>query len=583
MGVGTIFHNVNAINSLRNLQTTNKNLSSSLEKLSSGLRINRASDDAAGLAVSEKMRAQIFGIDQASTNSSNAISMVQTAEGSLDTVHSTLQRMRTLTLQAANDSYTSEDRVHIQDEINELVDEIDRISNYTEFNTKKLLNGDAVGIANSVSSDVVTSSVVGSAVANADYSVTVLNAGTASNVHGTVAIASNDTMSTLNISNNSELQITVDGRSQLVSINADDSLQDVVNSINNSNTGVVAGIRNLNGNNYLTMTSVHSGSRFNISFGLDPDGVASKLGLNGGDHSASSDTSVAIAGDTQYRFTSGTDTIISITNITSQTLFPTDIGYNVSLGVFKSDSDIFTEKELSNPIAYASKNPDSTAASTLSASPLLKGINIYIDEDIDDAYYDASHNGNSNAHSAATPDKDSVSEIGNRASTIFTRLTTRSNAQTFQIGANESQTLEASFGNTTAEALGLLTKLKTSGFDYNGITKLADGRTTGDYGLNISIETKDSATKSLDTIDKAIDDVSSLRSRLGAYQNSLQKSVDYLGIAYENQVASESTIRDVDMAKEMTKFTRDQILLQSGTAMLSQGNILPQNVLQLLR
>ena len=114
-----------------------------MEKLSSGLRINRAGDDAAGLAISEKMRGQIRGLDQAAKNAQDGISLIQTAEGALNETHDILQRMRELAVQAANDTNTGDDRKEIQKEINQLTSEIDRIGNTTEFNTKKLLDGGA--------------------------------------------------------------------------------------------------------------------------------------------------------------------------------------------------------------------------------------------------------------------------------------------------------------------------------------------------------------------------------------------------------------------------------------------------------
>ena len=137
-----INHNIAALNTYRQLSTANGAQSKSMEKLSSGLRINRAGDDAAGLAISEKMRGQIRGLDQASKNSQDGISMIQTAEGALNETHEILQRMRELAVQSSNDTNTTEDRGNIQDEINQLGEEIQRIGEQTEFNTKKLLNGD---------------------------------------------------------------------------------------------------------------------------------------------------------------------------------------------------------------------------------------------------------------------------------------------------------------------------------------------------------------------------------------------------------------------------------------------------------
>ena len=137
-----IYQNIEALNAHRQLFVNQGNLSKSIEKLSSGLRINRAGDDAAGLAISEKMRGQIRGLKQAQRNAQDGISLIQTAEGALQEIHSILQRMRELAVQAANDTYTFDDRKEIQKEINQLLDEIDRIARDTEFNTKKLFQGD---------------------------------------------------------------------------------------------------------------------------------------------------------------------------------------------------------------------------------------------------------------------------------------------------------------------------------------------------------------------------------------------------------------------------------------------------------
>lgn len=136
-----IYHNIPALNAWRNSTLTSTLMGRSLERLSTGLRINRAADDAAGLAISEKMRAQIRGLEQASRNAQDGISLIQTAEGALNETHSILQRMRELSVQAANDTYTSTDRAEIQKEIDQLVEEVDRIAATTEFNNKKLLDG----------------------------------------------------------------------------------------------------------------------------------------------------------------------------------------------------------------------------------------------------------------------------------------------------------------------------------------------------------------------------------------------------------------------------------------------------------
>ncbi|MFP7156296.1 flagellin [Priestia aryabhattai] len=140
-----INHNITALNTYRQFNNANVAQSKSMEKLSSGLRINSAADDAAGLAISEKMRSQVRGLDQASKNAQDGISMIQTAEGALGETHDILQRMRELSVQASNDTNTSDDRNEIQKEMNQLTSEVNRIGNTTEFNTQKLLNGNKSG------------------------------------------------------------------------------------------------------------------------------------------------------------------------------------------------------------------------------------------------------------------------------------------------------------------------------------------------------------------------------------------------------------------------------------------------------
>ncbi|MFJ9463533.1 flagellin Hag [Viridibacillus arvi] len=136
-----IQHNIAALNTHRNLAFNNTQSSKNLEKLSSGYQINRAGDDAAGLAISEKMRGQIRGLDMASKNAQDSISLIQTSEGALNETHSILQRMRELAVQAGNDTNVTADRTSIQDELTALTSEIDRIAGNTEFNTQKLLDG----------------------------------------------------------------------------------------------------------------------------------------------------------------------------------------------------------------------------------------------------------------------------------------------------------------------------------------------------------------------------------------------------------------------------------------------------------
>ncbi|MBQ9903407.1 MAG: flagellin, partial [Synergistaceae bacterium] len=148
-----IQHNIPALQTYNIVNNTSNALQKSIAKLSSGLRINSAADDAAGLAISEKMRAQVRGLDRAVSNTQDGISLIQTAEGALQETHSILQRMRELAVQGANDTLTQQDRTYIQEEIDQLKDEITRIGNTTQFNKKKLINGESSALWSSSDSE----------------------------------------------------------------------------------------------------------------------------------------------------------------------------------------------------------------------------------------------------------------------------------------------------------------------------------------------------------------------------------------------------------------------------------------------
>lgn len=192
-----INHNITALNTHNKLSSANAAQGKSMEKLASGLRINKAGDDAAGLAISEKMRSQVRGLDQASRNAQDGISMIQTAEGALNETHDILQRMRELSVQAANDTNNADDRTEIQKEMNQLTSEVSRIGNNTEFNTQKLLNGNKEGSASTVAATAGT--VTGTA------SVGTAAAGDAGNLvfkvdggaNKTATIATNDTLASV--------------------------------------------------------------------------------------------------------------------------------------------------------------------------------------------------------------------------------------------------------------------------------------------------------------------------------------------------------------------------------------------------
>jgi flagellin len=401
-----INHNISALNTYRQLSINNSMAAKSLEKLSSGLRINRAGDDAAGLAISEKMRGQIRGLEMASRNAQDGISMIQTAEGALNEVHSILQRMRELAIQAGNDTNTSSDREEIQKEINQLTSEINRIANTTEFNTQKLLNATAGKVTAAVSASTF----------------------------------SNDTTSAANTG------ITLDG--------------------------TYTGTSDIT----LTLQAVDDGS-----------------------------------GGVKYQYSTDGTNFTDITWVGTTTQTATILGLTLT----KPSSD-----------------PD------VSSGDVTDTINL----------------------TAAKPAYSSFS---------------------MQIGANENQTMTLDLSDMRAAALGISSSSGGTGFTSTLTVTDGTNNTAVEYALDVS--TAANAGNAVTVIQRAIDRVSAERSKLGAYQNRLEHTINNLGTAAENLTAAESRIRDVDMAQEMMEFTKLNILQQAATAMLAQANQMPQAVLQLLR
>lgn len=257
-----INHNIASLNTYRQLNTNTAATNKNIEKLSSGLKINRAGDDAAGLAISEKMRGQIRGLDMASKNAQDGISMIQTAEGALNESHSILQRMRELAVQSSNGTNTDADRKALQDEVNQLTDELDRIANTTEFNTKKLINGAAsenakngyytnasgsasAGVDVKSYASIGTSTVNVVSVASADQATvtksTVIkdNATTPAAATGTIKLnALTDGTSSLGLANGDTISIAFNVGEEKISVDykitdvSAESLQNVVDTIN---------------------------------------------------------------------------------------------------------------------------------------------------------------------------------------------------------------------------------------------------------------------------------------------------------------------------------------------------------------
>ncbi|MEK3992163.1 flagellin N-terminal helical domain-containing protein [Robertmurraya sp. FSL R5-0851] len=424
-----INHNIAALNTYNKLNSASGAQSKSMEKLSSGLRINRAGDDAAGLAISEKMRGQIRGLDQASKNSQDAISMIQTAEGALNETHDILQRMRELATQAANDTNVGDDRSEIQKEINQLTSEVNRIGNTTEFNTRKLLDGNASG-----------ATVNGTAGKH------------------TVTFSQNIAAGTT---------VKVDG----VEFTAKASGADITKN------------------------------EFNI--GANVDEMTRSLA------DAIQNTSLK----DKYSATTTTGGIMTLTQ---------------KEGQYSATAPTVTE--------------DDTTA-TVAVAQVTAG--------------------------AAGKDGKLTMQIGANGGQTFKieMLDMRADAQANGMKLSGSGTVATDSGKTAV----FINNAVTNGTDDNAI-----------YGA-LDVSTAANASAAIDAIDDSIKAVSGERSKLGAYQNRLEHTINNLNTSSENLTAAESRIRDVDMAKEMMNQTKNSILSQAAQAMLAQSNQMPQGVLQLLR
>lgn len=416
-----INHNIAALNTYRQLVGNTTASGKSLEKLSSGLRINRAADDAAGLAISEKMRGQIRGLEQATRNSQDGISLIQTAEGALNETHSILQRMRELAVQASNDTNTTNDRSKLQAEVNQLAEEITRIGKTTEFNTQKLLNG---------------------------------------TFSGTFHIGANqDQNLSLNIDNMQSYALGVTGE------------------VTTTATGA-----------YTAGAGTVPESIVNGTFDVQVNGATWDLVDSDGTVIANSADGLTFTGN-------DTETIVFDQKVTSGQV-TIDTGGN------------------------------STGTSGFANTGL---------------------------------------EAGEYSFDFAAGTVTDSNGKVVAV-TSDSQNFTTADGATALFAL--------------------DAAATADLDFKVGgtdISTADSANKAITTINNALESVSEQRSALGAVQNRLEHTVNNLGATQENLTASESRIRDVDMAQEMMAFTKNNILTQAAQAMLAQANQQPQGVLQLLR
>lgn len=535
-------HNLNAINANNKMNINVSGTKKATEKLSSGYQINRAGDNAAGLAISEKMRSQIRGLSQATKNANDGISLIQTAEGGLNETHSILQRMRELSVQSANGTYQDDtDREAIQLEVDALKSEIDRIASSTEYNGMKLLDGSLGGSANA--NEYGATYGMKETVADLNANVTVTSDVKGAQVQFTVGASGAGGENAVWDSKGLKVQVNlVAGKAY-----TDKDIQDLIdNATVPKDDGMAA-------------------SPASIKFKSD----------NGVITAAAAATTATVAG------TRGTKTIDAKTLVadgakggigSSDTIKFTANTYGDS----KFDASTFAKIALSTDVAAGKEYVQTTKDAVIGTSGaevtlhLATGIE-YTQKDIENILKEAGYDYSVELTDALSPDGSTDGKIkfnvkGDIAQAAVTEGTGvgkdsvvgTGKGLTFQIGANgvEDQRVTLNVNDMSSSAIGV---------------------------ANADVSTQDAANQAIDMIDAAVKTVSMQRAGLGALQNRLEYTVNNLTTTNENLTAAESQIRDTDMATEMINYTKNNILQQASQAMLAQANQQPQAILQLLQ
>ena len=518
-------HNMAAMNANRMLSGVSSAQSKSTEKLSSGYRINRAADDAAGLSISEKMRSQIRGLNQASTNAQDGISLIQTAEGALNEQHSILQRMRELSVQAANGTETNDDREAVQNEIEQLQSELTRISDTTEFNTMKLLDGSQSG--SKVQVAVSKSAVTGATTNNAEVQQVNTSAKDVADLAKGSSITYSVTVLDKN-NNTSTAAVTITNKDgKLIDQDGNELLSAVADTTDKKATGEETA-----GAIAKALSSTSLGDKFDIA-------ATKKITLttkNAGDAANSVLISVDGAAGELATSTGGTEEYTTI----NKTIGSYDGTGNIEDKIFTVNGEKFAYVDDPSKLGVDYKDVNYVkvkVAGTVGAE----------DAKAMAALISAKTGINAEADKTAT---DSVN--------LKPSATATGKGIELQIGANEGQTMSFTLDDMSADALGV-------------------------GGSSVNLSTQESAKTATTTIDAAIKKVSAARGKMGAVQNRLEHTIANLDTASENMQTAESRIRDTDMAEEMVNYSKNSILAQAGQSMLAQANQANQGVLTLLQ
>lgn len=568
-----IQHNIAALNSYRQLGSNNNSVSKNLEKLSSGYRINRAGDDAAGLAISEKMRAQITGLETASKNANDGISLVQTAEGALTEVHSMLNRMVELADQSANGTQQDAvDRENIQKEVNSLKDEIDRISESTNFNGINLLDGSLGGGKSGKAGEAV---FTGAGIAKFAAAST-KGMGTAANLASLAA--GKDTFSidgqTLTIDwTKGDAKNIADALAKDFSSDAlsDTQMKDMATKLtdlfNNSiaEQGLTGSVKVTSNGTNLIFASSNNGSSSEFSFiGTNAPGVGASVtsvgaaifGNTTNDNAKISKAGatyngVALASTDNFNVNiNGTKINLKVGAPIDKTMSMDAVASALNTAVQKATSGIADSYNAANGLSTGTKDPTSG----------LTGLKA--------ADFSVTANSDGQLVVKYTGDVENVSfsfsDVGDR---------------------NVASSLGLSSGSSAeGGGRGLNLQIGDTADSFNQLTVRVDSMSSKSLGINgVDVGTQAGAKQAVSVIKAAINKVSSTRGDLGAAQNRLEHTISNLNVTTENMTAAESRIRDVDMAKEMMNYTKNNILVQASQSMLAQANQTPQGVLQLLK
>ena len=542
-------HNLTAMNSNRMLGLTTASQAKSTEKLSSGYKINRAADDAAGLSISEKMRKQIRGLTQASANAQDGISAVQTAEGALTEVHDMLQRMNELAVKASNGTMSETDRTAVQNEVDQLVTEIDRVSETTKFNETYLLKGDdtvAPAKTYEYTQKQYTAAKTLYDVTGAEVKEgTVLDPAqtyyTGRTATGTAALEGgngkndNDLIEAVTMKADKELY-TKDANGNVVAIAA--------------NTEIAVGT--------VVYGSVKDDKAGSNSLTVGQGGAEATDAMKDG--AATSAVGTTLLGADGATAIGEKWTVVKAKS--SLDLYTVD-GNGVESKIAAGDSfTLANQATIFKAVSY-------TGTGAVTAADFAKYGN---DKQLMDS------DGNEVAANGLYSYFD---EAGNYQGGLF-----KLDADGKKVAASQADINQ--MVNQTEKEVGALTLTLHVGADAttnNQISVELDAMSASSLGIGgIAVDGKDdsNALNAIETIKAAIQQVSEQRSALGAVQNRLEHTINNLDNVVENTTSAESQIRDTDMATEMVKYSNNNILAQAGQAMLAQANQSNQGVLSLL-